>query len=74
MSVDGLRRRETHWPQTRITIRENSHYGRPEVMACCDVHGVDYIFRQAENLITLHKSNSPPTAPRADRLWPTRSA
>ena len=28
-----VRRIRRHWPQTRITIRGDSHYGRPEVMA-----------------------------------------
>ena len=28
-----IRRIRQHWPHTRITIRGDSHYGRPEVMA-----------------------------------------
>ena len=32
-----------HWPATRITIRGDGHYGRPEVMAWCEANGVDYI-------------------------------
>jgi hypothetical protein len=32
-----------HWPATRITIRGDGHYGRPEVMAWCEGNGVDYI-------------------------------
>ena len=34
----------THWPTTRITIRGDGHYGRPEVMAFCEANGIDYIF------------------------------
>ena len=33
-----------HWPETHITIRGDGHYGRPEVMAFCEAHGVDYVF------------------------------
>ncbi len=29
-----IRRIRSHWPQTRITLRGDGHYGRPEVMAC----------------------------------------
>jgi hypothetical protein len=32
------------WPATRITIRGDGHYARPEVMAWCEANGVDYIF------------------------------
>lgn len=39
--VRHLRR---HWPDTHITMRGDGHYGRPEVMALCDAHGVDYVF------------------------------
>ena len=33
-----------HWSTTRITIRGDGHYGRPEVMDWCEANGVDYIF------------------------------
>ena len=33
-----------HWPATHITIRGDGHYGRPEVMAFCEAHGIDYVF------------------------------
>jgi hypothetical protein len=39
--VRAIRR---HWPTTRITIRGDGHYCRPEVMDWCEAHGVDYIF------------------------------
>jgi hypothetical protein len=32
-----------YWPETHITIR-GEHYGRPEVMAFCEAHRVDYVF------------------------------
>lgn len=39
--VRAIRR---HWPKTRITLRGDGHYGRPEVMDWCEAHGVDYVF------------------------------
>lgn len=39
-----IRRIRRHWPHTRITIRGDGHYARPEVMAWCEAHGIDYIF------------------------------
>ena len=39
-----IRRIRRHWPTTRITIRGDGHYCRPEVMDWCDAHGVDYLF------------------------------
>jgi hypothetical protein len=38
-----VRRIRQHWPHTRLTIRGDGHYGRPEVMAFCEANGVDYI-------------------------------
>ena len=38
-----VRRIRQHWPDTRLTIRGDGHYGRPEVMAFCEANGVDYI-------------------------------
>jgi hypothetical protein len=39
-----VRRIRTHWPDTRLAIRGDSHYGRHEVMAWCEANGLDYIF------------------------------
>ncbi len=39
--VRAIRR---HWPTTRITIRGDGHYCRPEVMDWCEANDVDYIF------------------------------
>jgi hypothetical protein len=44
-----IRRIRQHWPRTRITIRGDSHYGRPEVMAWCEANGIDYILGLAGN-------------------------
>ena len=39
-----IRRIRLHWPHTRITLRGDGHYARPEVMTWCEAHAVDYIF------------------------------
>src|SRR6185437_505446 len=46
-----VRRIRSHWPDTRLTIRGDSHYGRPEVMAWCEANGIDYIFGLAGNAV-----------------------
>jgi hypothetical protein len=33
-----------HWPKTRLTIRGDGHYARPEVMTWCEANAVDDIF------------------------------
>jgi Transposase DDE domain group 1 len=33
-----------HWPDTRILLRGDGHYARPEAMGWCEAHGVEYIF------------------------------
>ena len=38
------RRIRSHWPNTRLTIRGDGHYGRPELMDFCEKHGLDYLF------------------------------
>ena len=38
------RRIRGHWPSTRLTIRGDGHYGRPEMMDFCEKHGLDYLF------------------------------
>ena len=43
-----LRRLTRHirkrWPKTRLLFRGDGHYARPEAMAWCEEHGVDYVF------------------------------
>jgi hypothetical protein len=39
-----IRRLRARWPEVRITVRGDSHYGRVEVMDWCDANGIDYIF------------------------------
>jgi hypothetical protein len=46
-----VRRIRTHWPKTRITIRGDSYYGRPEVMEFCENNGVDYFLGVSGNTI-----------------------
>jgi hypothetical protein len=44
-----VRRIRNHWPTTRLTIRGDGHYGRPEVMAWCETHDVDYVLGLSGN-------------------------
>jgi Transposase DDE domain group 1 len=46
-----VRRIRSHWPDTRLTIRGDGHYGRPEVMAWCEANGVDYILGLPGNAV-----------------------
>ena len=46
-----IRRIRRRWPKTRITLRGDSHYGRPEVMDWCEANGVDYLFGLATNAV-----------------------
>ena len=43
-----------HWPEIRLTIRGDSHYGRQEAMAWCEANRVDYVFGLAGNPV-LHR-------------------
>jgi len=38
-----------YWPDTHITIRGDSHYGRPQVMDWCDENGIEFVFGLAGN-------------------------
>jgi hypothetical protein len=46
-----VRRIRSHWPATRLTIRGDGHYGRPEVMAWCEANGVDYVLGLPGNAV-----------------------
>lgn len=46
-----VRRIRMRWPKTRITIRGDSHYGRPEVMEFCETNGVDYFLGVSGNAV-----------------------
>jgi Transposase DDE domain group 1 len=46
-----VRRIRMHWPNTLITIRGDSHYGRKEAMDWCEQNGVRYIFGLGPNKI-----------------------
>jgi hypothetical protein len=39
-----VRRIRTRWPLTRLTIRGDSHYARPEAMEFCEQNGLSYLF------------------------------
>jgi Transposase DDE domain group 1 len=44
-----VRRIRLHWPNTVITIRGDSHYGRREAMAWCEQNGVQYVLGLPKN-------------------------
>jgi hypothetical protein len=46
-----VRRIRRHWPHTRLTIRGDGHYGRPEVMAWCEANDIDYILGLPGNAV-----------------------
>ena len=46
-----VRRIRRHWPATRLTIRGDGHYSRPEVMDWCDEVGIDYVFGLPGNAV-----------------------
>ncbi len=46
-----VRRIRLYWPSTRITIRGDGHYGRPEAMDWCEQNQVHYIFGLSTNSI-----------------------
>src|SRR4051794_41821915 len=46
-----VRRIRRHWSDTRLTLRGDSHYGRPAVMAWCEANGLAYIFGLSGNAV-----------------------
>ena len=38
-----------YWPHTQLTVRGDSHYGRPEVMDWCEENAIDYVFGLSGN-------------------------
>ena len=46
-----VRRIRKHWPTTRITIRGDSHYGRPQVMDWCEENSIDFVLGLAGNKV-----------------------
>ena len=38
-----VRRIRSHWPTTRLIIRGDGNYRRPQVMAWCEANDVDYV-------------------------------
>jgi hypothetical protein len=46
-----VRRIRLHWPATVITIRGDSHYGRPEALDWCERNAVRYVFGLAKNTV-----------------------
>ena len=46
-----VRRIRRHWPTTRLTIRGDGHYSRPEVMTWCEANDVDYVLGLPGNAV-----------------------
>jgi hypothetical protein len=46
-----VRRIRMHWPNTVITVRGDSHYGRWEAMEWCEQNAVQYVFGLAQNAV-----------------------
>jgi hypothetical protein len=46
-----VHRIRTHWPETWITLRGDSHYGRKKVMDWCERNGLDCVFGFAPNKV-----------------------
>ena len=38
-----------YWPRIHLTVRGDSHYGRPEVMDWCEANAIDYVFGLSGN-------------------------
>jgi len=62
-----VRRIRMHWPKTRITVRGDSHYGRPEAMAWCEANDVRYLFGLAGNGVLAAKVETAADAVRVQR-------
>ena len=50
-----IRRIRLYWPQIRITIGGDSHYGRPEVMDRCDDNDVSFILGLSGNSVLANQ-------------------
>src|SRR5208282_2338510 len=62
-----VRRIRGHWPDTRITVRGDSHYGRREVMAWCEANGLHYIFGLSGNAVEMPAARCRPHRGHAER-------
>jgi hypothetical protein len=62
--VRHIRRR---WPNTRITLRGDSHYACPEAMTWCEQNSVDYVFGLAGTKPLARKVDEVSDAVRTER-------
>jgi hypothetical protein len=69
-----VRRIRTRWPLTRITIRGDSHYARPEAMEFCEQNGVTYLFGLAGSKPLTAKVQDVADAVRTHRAVEDREA
>jgi hypothetical protein len=70
-----VRRLRWHWLQTKITLRGDGHYGRPEVMAFSRLEWYRLRFGLARPVITTPKSERRSLTPvnRSGLNWPLAS-
>ena len=62
-----VRRIRTRWPKTRILLRGDSHYARPEAMEWCEANGVDFVFGLAGSKPLSAKVEATADAVRTER-------
>ena len=60
------------WPDTRILFRGDGHYARPEAMAWCEDHGVEYVFGLPGNRPLAMKVDETAEAVRVERALENR--
>lgn len=62
-----VRRIRSRWPKTRILLRGDSHYARPEAMEWCESNGVHYVFGLAGSKPLSAKVEATADAVRTER-------
>ena len=62
-----VRRIRSRWSRTRILVRGDGHYGRPEVMAWCEANGLRYVFGLPGSKPLLKKVEDAADAVRTER-------
>ncbi len=68
-----VRRIRTRWPRTRILLRGDSHYARPEAMEWCEANGIDYVFGLAGSRPLSAKVEATADAVRTERALTGRA-
>jgi hypothetical protein len=68
-----IQRIRCHWPRTRITLRDDGHYGRPEIMAWCEANKIDYVFGLPVNRMLSRDGQAHPIVPCTVCPWLIRA-